>query len=184
MRKLSVFNFMTLNGFYKGKNEDISWHKHGEEESAFAAEGSKSGSTLVFGRVTYQMMESYWPTALAKQNSPQVAEGMNESEKIVFSKTLKFTNWENTRIVRTDPAEEIKRLKKENGNDLTILGSGTIVSLLAEKNLIDNYMFMVDPVVLGEGTSIFHGIKHRPDLKLVDTRTFKSGVVLLNYHPK
>ncbi len=184
MRKLTVFNFITLNGFYKGKNEDISWHKHGDEESAFAAEGSKSGSVLLFGRVTYQMMESYWPTQMAKQNSPDVAEGMNQSEKVVFSRTLKSTNWDNSRIVRTNPVEEVKRMKKENGSDLTVLGSGTIVTQLAENNLIDTYMLMVDPVVLGEGTPIFQGIKHQPDLKLIDTRKFKSGVVLLTYNPK
>ena len=184
MRKLTVFNFITLNGFYKGKNEDISWHKHGDEESAFAAEGSKSGSVLLFGRVTYQMMESYWPTQMAKQNSPDVAEGMNQSEKIVFSRTLKNTNWDNSRIVRTNPVEEVKRMKKENGSDLTVLGSGTIVTQLAENNLIDTYMLMVDPVVLGEGTPIFQGIKQQPDLKLIDTRKFKSGVVLLTYNPK
>ena len=184
MRKLTVFNFITLNGFYKGKNEDISWHKHGDEESAFAAEGSKSGSVLLFGRVTYQMMENYWPTQMAKQNSPDVAEGMNQSEKVVFSRTLKSTNWDNSRIVRTNPVEEVKRMKKENGSDLTVLGSGTIVTQLAENNLIDTYMLMVDPVVLGEGTPIFHGIKRQPDLKLIDTRKFKSGVVLLTYNPK
>jgi len=184
MRKLTVFNFITLNGFYKGKNEDISWHKHGDEESAFAAEGSKSGSVLLFGRVTYQMMESYWPTQMAKQDSPDVAEGMSQSEKVVFSRTLKNTNWDNSRIVRTNPVEEVKRMKKENGSDMTVLGSGSIVTQLAENNLIDTYMLMVDPVVLGEGTPIFQGIKHQPDLKLIDTRKFKSGVVLLIYNPK
>ena len=184
MRKLTLFNFMTLNGFYKGPKDDISWHKHGEEESAYAAEGSKSGSVLLFGRVTYQMMESYWPTGMAKQNSPKVAEGMNASEKVVFSKTLKSTNWNNSRIVRTSPVDEVKKMKKEQGSDLTVLGSGTIVTQLAENNLIDTYLLMVDPVVLGDGTPIFHGIKHQPDLKLMDTRKFKSGVVLLTYQPK
>ena len=185
MRKLTVFNFMTLNGFYKGPNEDISWHKNNDEEKdAFASDASKSGSVLLFGRVTYQMMEKYWPTPMAKQNSPEVAEGMNESEKVVFSKTLKSTNWNNTRIVRDNLVDEVKKMKKEKGNDLTILGSGTIVTQLAENNLIDSYMFMVDPVVLGEGTPIFHGIKRQPDLKLTDTRKFKSGVVLLTYQPK
>jgi dihydrofolate reductase len=121
---------------------------------------------------------------MAKNNSPEVAEGMNESEKIVFSKTLKSTNWDNSRIVRDNPAELVKKMKKENGNDMTVLGSGTIVTQLAENNLIDTYMLMVDPVVLGDGTPIFKGIKHQPDLKLMDTRKFKSGVVLLTYHPK
>ena len=176
---------MTLNGFYKGANEDISWHKGGDEEKdAFAAEGSKSGSVLLFGRVTYEMMEKYWPTPMAKNEYPDVADGMNKSEKIVFSKTLKSTNWDRSRIVRDNPVDEVKRLKKENGNDMTVLGSGTIVTQLAENNLVDTYLLMIDPIVLGEGTPIFHGIKRQPPLKLTDTRTFKSGVVLLTYQPK
>jgi len=186
MRKISVFNFMTLDGYYKGPNEDISWHKQGvgEEEQALAAEGSKSESVLLFGRVTFEMMESYWPTPMAMQQNKEVAEGMNASEKIVFSRTLKKTDWKNTRIVKDNMVEEVRRLKKEPGKDITILGSGTIITQLAEYALIDSYQFLVDPVVLGEGTSIFKGIEHRPELKLTDSKSFKSGALLLTYQQK
>ena len=183
MRKLTAFNFVTLNGFFKGPKEDISWHRHGAEENEYAAEGLKSGGTLLFGRVTYEMMASYWPTTVAIKNDPIVAEGMNKADKIVFSRTLKKTEWSNTRLVKDNIVEEIKKMKQMPGKDMTLLGSGSIVTRFAEQGLIDEYQIMVDPVVLGSGTPIFKGIKHKLDLKLTTTRTFKSGVVLLCYQP-
>src|SRR5580698_7653703 len=134
MRKLNVFNFLTLNGFYKGLNEDISWHVHGGEEGKFSEEGAQSGSTLLFGRVTYQMMEAFWPTPAAKESMPVVADGMNKAEKIVFSKTLKKADWNNTKIIKGDLIEEVKKLKKLPGVGITILGSGSIVTQLADHN--------------------------------------------------
>lgn len=183
MRKLSTFNFVTLNGYFKGPNEDISWHRHGAEESEFAAEGAKSESVLLFGRKTYEMMASYWPTADAFKNAPAVAEGMNKSEKIVFSKTLRKLGWNNSKLIKENIADEIKKLKRTPGKDMTLLGSGSILTQFAEAGLVDEYQFMVDPVVLGDGTSIFKSIRHKMDLKLTNTRTFKSGVVLLCYQP-
>ena len=183
MRKLTVFNFLTLNGFYKGPHDDISWHVHGSEEAEFAAEGAKSESMLLFGRKTYEMMAGYWPTPEASKNAPAVAEGMNKSEKIVFSKTLKKVEWHNSRLMTGNIVEEIKKMKQTPGHDMTILGSGSIISQFAEVGLIDLYQFMVDPVVLGEGTSIFDGVSQTLNLKLVSTKSFKSGVVLLAYEP-
>ena len=174
---------MTLNGYFKGPNEDISWHRHGQEESEYAAEGAKSESILLFGRKTYEMMASYWPTPMAAHNDPEVAEGMNKSEKIVFSTTLKKTEWKNTRLIKNDIIAEIRKLKKTAGKDMVILGSGSIVTQFAKAGIIDNYQFMIDPVALGDGVSIFKGITTKLDLKLTDTKTFKSGVVLLCYQP-
>ena len=186
MRKLSVFNFITLNGFYKGPGEDISWHKHlmGAEEQEYSKKGAQSDSMLLFGRITYDMMKSYWPTEMAMQNDPVVADGMNKSEKIVFSKTLKKAEWNNTRVMNGDIVGEMRKMKKENGKSMTLLGSGTILSLFAENGLIDEYMFMLDPVAIGDGTSIFKGISKNLELKLVSSKPFKSGVVLLTYEPK
>jgi dihydrofolate reductase len=181
MRKLVVFNFVTLNGFFAGPDGDISWHRHGAEENNYAAEGLGSGSILLFGRVTYEMMASYWPSPEAIKNSPVVAEGMNSAEKIVFSRTLKTAEWNNTRLVRKNIGEEVRKLKQTQGKDMVLLGSGNILTQFAEQGLIDEYQIMVDPVALGSGTPIFKGIKHKLDLKLVASRTFKSGVVLLSY---
>jgi dihydrofolate reductase len=183
MRKVNVFNFITLNGCYKGPKGDISWHRHGAEENEYATDSLSSESTLLFGRVTYQMMASYWPTPIAIKNDPIAAEGMNNSDKIVFSRTLKNVEWNNTRLVKDNIAEEIRKMKQMPGKDMTILGSGSIVTQFAEQGLIDEYQIMVDPVVIGDGTPIFKDIKHKLDLKLTMTRTFKSGVVLLCYQP-
>jgi dihydrofolate reductase len=183
MGKLSVFNFITLNGFYKGVNNDIGWHKHGEEEGEFSAEGAQSDSVILFGRVTYDMMYSFWPTPMAMESMPVVADGMNNSEKIVFSRTLKKADWNNTRIISSHAVEEIKKLKKALQKDMIILGSGSIVTLCAEHELIDTYQIMIDPVAIGNGTPLFNGMKRQLDLRLTSTRTFKSGVILLNYEP-
>lgn len=184
MRKVTVFNFVTLNGYFKGPNGDISWHRHGAEEGEYAAEGLQSGNTLLFGRVTYEMMASYWPTPDAIKNAPIVAEGMNNADKIVFSRTLKKAEWKNTGLVKENIVEEIRKMKQMPGKDMTLLGSGSILTQFAEQGLIDEYQLMLDPVALGDGTPIFKDIKHKLDLKLTGTRTFKSGVVLLCYQPE
>jgi len=181
MRKIAVFNFVTLNGYYKGPKGDISWHRHGAEENEYAIEVLKSGNTLLFGRKTYEIMARYWPTPMAIKNDPIVAEGMNNAEKIVFSRKLKKVKWNNTRLVKSNLIKEIKKMKQMPGNNMTLLGSGDIVTQLANQGLIDKYQIMIDPVVIGNGTPLFKGIKNKLDLKLITTRTFKDGIVLLCY---
>jgi dihydrofolate reductase len=184
MGKLQVFNFITLNGFYKGTGEDISWHKHhaGEDEDDFAALGAQSGSMLLFGRTTYDMMRSFWPTQAAMQSMPVVADGMNKSEKIVFSRKLKKADWNNTRLVKKDIVNEVLKLKKA-GKTMTLLGSGNIISQFADAGIIDEYQFLLDPVALGKGTPILKGIRHDMELQLINSKVFKSGSVLLSYKP-
>jgi dihydrofolate reductase len=183
MGKLTVFNFITLNGFFEGPNRDISWHRHGAEENEYAIETLKSGSTLLFGRVTYEMMASYWPTPTAIKNDPIVARGMNDADKIVFSRTLEKVEWDNSRLVKDNIVKEIRTMKQVPGKDMTLLGSGSILTQLAEHGLIDEYQIMVDPVALGDGTPLFKDIRHKLDLKLTMTKVFRSGVVLLCYQP-
>ena len=184
MRKVSAFNFVTLDGYFEGPQRDISWHKHDADGTAYAVEGLKSGNALLFGRVTYELMASYWPTPIAIKNDPVVAEGMNNAEKIVFSRTLKKAEWNNTRLVSNNMGDEIRKMKQIPGKNLTLLGSGSILTQLAEEGLIDEYQFMVNPVALGEGTPLFKKIKHRLNLKLIKTRTFNNGNVLLCYEPE
>lgn len=184
MGKLTVFNFITLNGFYKGTAGDISWHRHGVEEGEFSAEGLKTGNILLFGRTTYEMMAGFWPTETALENFSKVALGMNQADKIVFSKTLAKADWENTQIISMNITEEICRIKQASDKNMTILGSGSIVAQFAEAGLIDEYHLMVDPVAMGEGTPIFGNIKQKLALQLTGTRTFESGAVLLSYQPK
>ena len=184
MRKISVFNFATLNGYFEGpKKADISWHMHGGEENEYSVEMLKSGNTLLFGRVTYEMMASFWPTPEALRTSPVVAEGMNKAEKIVFSRTLKKVSWSNSRLLKDNIVEEIRNMKQIPGKDMALLGSGSILTQFAEQGLIDEYQIMVDPVALGGGTPLFKGMKQKLNLKLTTTKVFKSGVVLLCYQP-
>jgi dihydrofolate reductase len=183
MGKLSSFTFITLDGYYKGANNDISWHPHGGDAAEFAAENSSGSNTLVFGRVTYEMMAAFWPSQMAKDSFPQVAEGMNKAEKIVFSNTLTRANWEGTKIIKGDIVEEMKKLKKSNDKDMTILGSGSVLAQLAGHGLVDEFQVMLDPVAIGKGTSIFQNIQNKLDLKLKDHRVFKSGIIVLKYVP-
>lgn len=183
MSKLSVFNFVTLNGFYKGPGNDIGWHKHGGEENDYSEDSLGAGNILVFGRVTYEMMAGYWPSEMALRDNPVVATGMNKSEKLVFSRKLKKADWNNTTLINDNLVEEIKKRKKAKGKDLTILGSGNLTAQLADAGLIDTYQLMIDPVALGAGTPFLQGMKQPLDLELIDSKVFKSGVILLTYQP-
>jgi dihydrofolate reductase len=181
MPKLSVFNLITLDGYFAGENGDISWHVMDPEFRAFAEQGSNANNTLIFGRVTYELMAGYWPTPQAMKDEPLTARGMNSAPKIVFSKTLKSAEWANTRLLRDDMIGEIRKLKQQPGKDLTILGSGTIVKQLTQAGLIDEFAILVVPVILGKGKTMFEGVSGTPGMKLKATRAFKNGTLLLTY---
>lgn len=183
MRKLSVFNLMSLDGYIAGPGGDISWHRVDAEFQELAIAASNSDNTLLFGRVTYELMARFWPTEEARRTDPLVAAGMNKSEKIVFSRTLTKAEWNNTRLVKDDLLGEVRKLKQGTGKDLTVLGSGSIVAQLADAGLIDEYQVLLNPVVLGAGRKMFEGLQHRLVLKLADTRRFGNGNLLLTYRP-
>jgi dihydrofolate reductase len=182
MRKLTVFNMVSLDGYFVDERGDMSWaHKHDPEWNAFVAENASGGGTLLFGRITYQMMASYWPTPMASQNDPVVAKGMNELPKFVFSRTLDKATWQNTKLLKGDPAKEVRKLKEEPGRDLVVMGSGSIVAQLAQASLVDEYTLIVNPLVLGKGRSMFTGVDKPFALKPTKTRTFRNGNILLSY---
>ncbi len=174
---------MTIDGYIAGPDGDISWHNVDEEFQELANKASHSGNTLIFGRVTYELMARFWPTPEALRTDPFVAQGMNAAEKIVFSRSLNKADWNNTRLVKHDMVGEIRRLKQQPGKDLTILGSGSIVAQLAQEGLIDEYQILVNPVILGGGKTMFEGMKTKANLKLVSARTFGNGNILLTYEP-
>jgi dihydrofolate reductase len=153
------------------------------EFNEYAIDMLNSADALLFGRVTYDLMAGFWPTPDAIKNDPIVAGKMNSLSKIVFSKTLKKADWNNTRLVKENIEEEIKKMKNQPGKDMALLGSGTIMSEFAQRGLIDEYRIMVNPIILGQGAPLFKGIKERINLKLVRTRTFRNGNVLLYYQP-
>jgi dihydrofolate reductase len=186
MRKLIVFNHVSLDGYFVGANGDFSWARSGTDDpefQAFVADNASGESQLLFGRVTYELMASYWPTPMADQHDPAVAAGMNRSSKIVFSRTLDRASWNNTRLVKGDLVSEVRKMKDESGPGMVILGSGSIVSQLAPAHLIDEYQIMLDPIALGKGRTLFDGIQEKLVLKLTKTRTFRNGKVFLSYEP-
>lgn len=183
MRNVFLFNMVTLDGFFEGPNQDISWHHTDEEFNEFAIDQLNEIGTLLFGRVTYQGMASYWPTELAKRNDPAIAELMNSLPKVVFSKTLDKVEWNNSRLVKENAEKQVSALKQQPGKDIAIFGSSKLAASLADHGLIDEYRLIVNPVFLGNGTSLLKGIKNKLDLKLLKARTFASGNVLLYYAP-
>ena len=182
MRRLFSFNMVTLDGFFEGPNREIDWHNVDGEFNEFAIEQTGTVDVLLFGRVTYQMMASYWPTPSAIANDPIVAGQMNRVPKIVFSRTLEKAEWNNTRLIKDHIAEEILKLKQQPGKDLALFGSANLMSTLIQLDLIDEHRIMVNPVILGAGTPLFK-TKGRLNMKLLKTRAFGNGNVLLCYEP-
>jgi dihydrofolate reductase len=190
LRRLFMFMTISVDGFFEGRNHDISWHNVDEEFNKFAIAQLRETETILFGRRTYELFEDTWPKAAddlrTSKDNLEIARLINNMNKIVFSKTLKKVeekkSWRNVRLIREVNPEEIKRWKQEPGKDLSVGGNNLAVSF-AEAGLIDEIRIMVDPVVIGKGTPLFEGIKDRLNLRLLKTRTFKSGNVLLYYQP-
>jgi dihydrofolate reductase len=183
MRNIILFNLVTLDGFFAGPNGEIDWHRVDDEFNTFAIEQMNTADGLIFGRVTYQMMESYWPTPTAMKDDPIVADKMNSIPKIVVSRTLQTAEWNNTRLVKENITEEFVKLKQQPGRDLFIFGSAGLAATLIQHDLIDEYRLIVNPVVLGSGIPLFQSIREPFHLKHVKTKTFLNGNVLLIYQP-
>jgi dihydrofolate reductase len=184
VRKLYSFTMVTLDGFYEGPDQEFDWPNVDEEFNQFAVGQLHDTDILLFGRVTYEGMASYWPTQAAREDDPVVAELMNTMPKIVVSTTLESADWHNTTLVGGNVAEELSKLKQQPGKDLAILGSPNLTVSLIGMGLVDELRVVVNPVVLGEGKSLFRSTEDRLRLRLLQTRTFSSGNVLLTYHPQ
>lgn len=179
LRKLIMWNVVTLDGYFEGrKSWEIDWHDSiwGEEMEQFSIEQSKSIGMLLFGRVTYEGMAAYW-----SKEKGAIADFMNGVPKVVFSRTLRKAEWNNTRLVIGQAEEEIAKLKRQPGKDLFIFGSANLSSSLTRKGLIDEYRLAVAPVLLGSGNPLFKDSEERINLKLVEARPLKSGGVILRY---
>lgn len=184
MRKIVAFEQVSLDGFFVDARSDMSWaHKQDAEWNAFTAGNASGDGALLFGRKTYEMMASFWPTPAGQKAAPKVAEGMNNLRKVVFSRTLESASWKNTTLVKGDLAASVRVMKKEAGPDLVILGSGSIVAQLAQAGLIDEFQIIVNPLVLGSGRTLFEGVEARIPLRLLKTRSFGNGNVILYYAP-
>jgi dihydrofolate reductase len=185
MPRLSAFEQVSLDGFFVDASGDMSWaHRQEDPEwNEFTAGNASGEGALLFGRVTYEMMAGFWSTAAARESMPVVAEGMNRMPKLVFSRTLKSVSWRNTRLMKGELVEEVRKVKKAPGPDLVILGSGSIVSQLTQAGLIDQLQMVVNPIVLGSGRTLFEGVHAKIPLKLMRSRTFGNGNVVLDYEP-
>jgi dihydrofolate reductase len=180
MRKLRVFESISVDGYFTDARGDIGWAHAGREDVEFSewvsANASKGGA-LLFGRKTYQMMEAFWPTPIAGQQMPAIAKGMNAAMKYVASRTIKPT-WNNSHLLGTDLVKSVRDLKASDGPDITVLGSGTVAAQLGEARLVDEYQFAIIPVALGVGRTVF---TKSGELRLVEQRAFRCGNVVVIY---
>jgi dihydrofolate reductase len=188
MRKVILLMHASLDGFVGGPNGEMDWIHVDDEMFDDVGKLTDEADTALYGRVTYQMMESYWPTAAeqpgATQHDIEHSNWTNNNLKIVFSKTLKATSWDKTRIISENIAGEIKKLKQQPGKNLLLIGSPRLVHYFTQQGLIDEYWIFVNPVILGNGIPLFKDIKDLIHLRHLDTKTFTSGVVGLHYELK
>ncbi|HEY4244470.1 MAG TPA: dihydrofolate reductase family protein [Kofleriaceae bacterium] len=180
MRKLRVFESISIDGYFADAADDMTWAHAGRTDPAFAAwvGGNASGDgVLLFGRKTYQMMEAFWPTPAAAQQMPAVAAGMNRAVKLVASRTIRPT-WQHARLVEGDLVDAIRALKATPGPNVVVLGSGSIAAQLGDAGLVDEYQFVVVPIALGAGRTVFTG---RRALRRIEQRAFANGNLAVTY---
>ncbi len=187
MRKIIMFNRVSMDGFFAGPNgESHEWFIQDPEVDK-AAHEMMEPDTVLFGRVTYHIFENFWPKQAtdpeASKEAKATAEELKKMTKIVFSRRLKEVVWENSKLMNGNLIEEVKKLKQDNAPDMVIFGSGSIVQQLSAAGLMDEYLFVVTPVILGAGKSLFKDV-NKLDLKLLEVRDFKSGNVILHYQAK
>ncbi|MEU9826048.1 dihydrofolate reductase family protein [Micromonospora chersina] len=183
MRKVVVFNRVTLDGVFAAPDGNVDWFVRDPEVDE-AAHALMSPDTLLLGRATYEMLERAWRPALEDPGAPkqarQTAEELTRMDKLVFSRTLKKTDWEKTTRVSGDAPDRVRKLKQGSGGDLAIFGSGTVIDQLLPHGLIDEMLLVVTPVVLGAGSGMFPR-DLRVGLEVLNSRAFASGNLLLHY---
>jgi dihydrofolate reductase len=197
-RRVVATTFVTLDGYMVGPDEDMSWVIEGfdpEMQADVAETMSRDADAFVFGRMTYEIFAAYWPTAVAYdegdelhpaagKEDPRIIRALNDLPKLVFSRTVKRSEWNNTRIVDDGLEDEIRRLKTQPGNAVSIQGSASIVQALARADLIDGYQLYVHPVLLGDGTPLFAPGTVRQDFELSAVKPYANGVVAMSYRRK
>jgi dihydrofolate reductase len=182
VRKIFSFTVVTVDGYYEGPNQQfIDWPTVDEEFDEFSVGQLDEVDTLVFGRITYEMMAAYWPTPRPTRTTRGSAERMNSLAKVVVSRTLDKTEWANTRLI--SDTDDVRALKQQPGKDIAILASSDLTVSLLQMGLVDELRIMVSPLVLGAGKSVFSNAGNRISLKLLRSRLFNSGNVLLYYQP-
>ena len=187
LRRLSAFMQVSLDGRFADAAGDMSFAHHQATDAEwrrFMAENTAAGGVLLFGRVTFDLMASWWPTPAAAKAMPEIARQMNALPKVVASRTLSSALWSNTTLIKRDLIGTVRRMKAESGPDITILGSGSIVTQLATAQLVDMIEVAINPIALGAGRSFLAGLPLPLPLALTRTRVFDNGSVLLCYARK
>ena len=185
MRRIISFMHISLDGFVAGPNGEMNWIKVDEELFDYIGKRIGATDTALYGRVTYQMMEAYWPTASDKPNASthdiEHSAWYKKAHKVVLSKSMKGADLSNTTIISNNLSESINKIKQGGSEDILLFGSPTATHALMQQNLIDGYWLFVNPIILGQGIPLFAGIKDKVKLKLLTTQQFSSGVTELNY---
>ena len=181
MKKVIFQMSVSLDGYIEGPQREIDWHLVDDEFNAYAVDMLDASDVLIMGRRTYELMAGYWPTAT--DNDPVVKEKMNSTPKLVFSKTLKRVEWQNSRLATGSIANEVARLKHAPGDGVLPVGGSDLAASFLEQGLMDELHIILTPILLGGGKTVFDGIRKRYPLRLLSTRTFKSGNVVLVYQP-
>ncbi|HKB45680.1 MAG TPA: dihydrofolate reductase family protein [Chitinophagaceae bacterium] len=185
MRKIVLFMHTSLDGFVAGPNGEMDWINVDDDMFEYAGMRTNEADTALYGRVTYQMMEAYWPTAAdqpaASKHDIEHSRWYSKVAKIVLSKTMRGADLPNTTIISDNAANEISKIKQQPGKEIIIFGSPAAAHSLMSENLIDDYWLFVNPILLGQGIPLFNNIKNTVKLKLAATNVFSSGVVCLHY---
>lgn len=185
MRKIISFMHVSLDGFVAGPNGEMNWIKVDEEIFDHVGKRVSETDTALYGRVTYEMMESYWPGAGdepgASKHDIEHSGWYKKAHKIVLSTTMNDAGLTNTTIIRDNLSHEINKIKGGAGSEILVFGSPTATHALMQQDLIDGYWLFVNPIILGRGIPLFAGINDKTRLKLVTTRSFTCGVTELNY---
>ena len=177
---------ISLDGFVAGPNGEMNWIKVDEEIFDHVGKRISKCDTALYGRVTYEMMENYWPTAAdnprASKHDIEHSRWYGKAEKIVLSRTMKEQDSANTKIISDNLSEKIKEIKQQSGTEILLFGSPTATHSLMQQNLVDGFWLFVNPVILGKGIPLFKNIQDKIQLKLLPpTLPFKCGVTELNY---
>ena len=181
MRKLYMFNLMTLDGYFARPDGSIDWHNVDDEFNRFAEDQLTDTGGLVFGRVTYDLMAGYWPTEQGTEDDHVIAKAMNSLPKLVFSRSLDKVDWQNSRLAKGDLKDEITKFKQASDKPVGLFGSSNLAGSLIPLGLIDEFRILVAPIVLGAGKPLFPNVQNQFKLKRESTRNFKNGNVLLTY---
>ncbi|WP_420128048.1 dihydrofolate reductase family protein [Longimicrobium sp.] len=182
MRKVVLCDMISLDGCYEGPGEGwqaLDWHRADDAWEAYGIELLRAADALLLGRRTYEGFAEFWSA-----QTGELARLLNDIPKVVFSTTLERAEWNNSRLVRQNAAEEVARMKAEDGKNLLIFGSADFAATLTRERLIDEYLLGINPVFLGVGRPFFAPGEARLDLELLGTRTFASGIVVLSCAPR